>query len=135
VNGTNYEVPHCGAFSIPIIIPLGPNIRLRILFSNTLSLYSSLNVRDHFSQPYSTTGYIIVLYISRMADNATLSQFFALHLLLPFIIAAMLTFKYLDFLLTNQKSLYEEIKCSYKAENLVTIQSEHFSLVDFCPRI
>ena len=26
------------------------------LFSNTLSLYSSLNVRGHFSQPYSTTG-------------------------------------------------------------------------------
>ena len=29
---------------------LGPNIRLRILFSNTLSLDSSLNVRDHVSQ-------------------------------------------------------------------------------------
>ena len=42
---------------------LGPNIRLRILFSNTLSLDSSLNVRDHLSQPYSTTGNIIVLYI------------------------------------------------------------------------
>ena len=42
---------------------LGPNIRLRILFSNTLSLNSSLNVRDHASQPYSTTGNIIVLYI------------------------------------------------------------------------
>ena len=27
---------------------LGPNIRLRIRFSNTLSLHSSLNVRDHF---------------------------------------------------------------------------------------
>ena len=32
-----------------------PNIRLRILFSNTLILHSSLNVRDHVSQPYSTT--------------------------------------------------------------------------------
>ena len=40
---------------------LGPNICLRILFSNTLSLHSSLNVRDHVSQPYSTTGNIIVL--------------------------------------------------------------------------
>ena len=37
--------------------------RLRILFSNTLSLDSSLNVRDHVSPPYSTTGNIIVLYI------------------------------------------------------------------------
>ena len=42
---------------------LDPNIRLRILFSNTLSLDSSLNVRDHVSQPYSTTGNIIVLHI------------------------------------------------------------------------
>ena len=42
---------------------LGPNIRLSILFSNTLSLDSSLNVRDHVSQLYSRTGNIIVLYI------------------------------------------------------------------------
>jgi hypothetical protein len=42
---------------------LGPNIYLRILFSNILSLHSSLNVRDHASQPYSTIGNIIVLYI------------------------------------------------------------------------
>ena len=42
---------------------LGPSIRLGILFSNTLSLDSSLNVRDHVSQPYSTNGNTIVLYI------------------------------------------------------------------------
>ena len=42
---------------------LGPNIHLIILFSNTLSLRSSLTVRDHVSQPYSTTVNIIVLYI------------------------------------------------------------------------
>ena len=46
----------------PLSSLLGPNIRLRILFSNTLSLDSSLNVRDHVSQPYITTGNIIVLY-------------------------------------------------------------------------
>ena len=46
-----------------ILIPLGPNIRLRFLFSNTLSLHSFLNVRGHVLQPYSTTGNIIVLYI------------------------------------------------------------------------
>jgi hypothetical protein len=33
------------------------------LFSNTLSLCSSLNVRDQVSHPYRTTGKIIVLYI------------------------------------------------------------------------
>jgi hypothetical protein len=31
VNGTNYEVPHCGAFStLPFLFLLGPNIRLSI---------------------------------------------------------------------------------------------------------
>jgi hypothetical protein len=42
---------------------LGPNILLRTLFSNTLSLCSSLNVRDQVSHPYKTTGTIIVLRI------------------------------------------------------------------------
>ncbi|PNF43097.1 hypothetical protein B7P43_G02301, partial [Cryptotermes secundus] len=41
----------------------GPNILLNTLFSNTLSLCSSLNVRDQVSHPYRTTGKIIVLYI------------------------------------------------------------------------
>ena len=63
MNATNYKVPHCGAFPTPFSSLLGPNTLLRILFSNTLMLHSSLNVRDHVSQPYSTTGNIIVLYI------------------------------------------------------------------------
>jgi hypothetical protein len=43
---------------------LGPNIHLSALFSNTLNLCSSLNVRDKVSHPYKkTTGKIIVLYI------------------------------------------------------------------------
>jgi hypothetical protein len=41
----------------------GPNILLSTLFPNTLSLCSSLNVRDQVSHPYRTTGKIIVLYI------------------------------------------------------------------------
>jgi hypothetical protein len=40
-----------------------PNIFLSTLFSNTLSLCSSLNVRDKVSQLYRTTGKIMVLYI------------------------------------------------------------------------
>ena len=35
---------------------LGPNIFLSILFVNTLSLCSSLNVRDHLLHPYKRTG-------------------------------------------------------------------------------
>ena len=42
---------------------LGPSIHLRILFSNTLNLHSSLNVRDPTSEPYSTTSNIIILRI------------------------------------------------------------------------
>ena len=55
-------------FPLPILTLLGPNIRLRILFSNTLSLDSSLDVRGNVSQPYSTTGNIIVLYVLTQSD-------------------------------------------------------------------
>src|SRR5215469_3440426 len=40
---------------------LGPNILFNILFSNTLSLCSSLNASDQVSHPYKTTGKIIAL--------------------------------------------------------------------------
>jgi hypothetical protein len=40
---------------------LGPNILLSTIFSNTLSLRSSLNINDQVSHPYRTTGKIIVL--------------------------------------------------------------------------
>jgi len=42
---------------------LGPNILLSTLFSNTLNLRSSLNMRDQVSHPYKTKGEISVLYI------------------------------------------------------------------------
>jgi hypothetical protein len=42
---------------------LGPNIFLSTLFSDTLSLCSSLNAKDQISHPYKRTGKIIVLYI------------------------------------------------------------------------
>jgi hypothetical protein len=35
---------------------LGPNILLRTLFSNILSLCSSLSVRDQVTHPYKTTA-------------------------------------------------------------------------------
>jgi hypothetical protein len=41
----------------------GTNILLSTLFSNTLSLCSSLNARDQVTHPYRTTGKIIVFYI------------------------------------------------------------------------
>jgi hypothetical protein len=42
---------------------LGPNIFLNNLFSKTLSLRSSLKMRDQVSHPYSTNDKITVLYI------------------------------------------------------------------------
>jgi hypothetical protein len=41
---------------------LGPNILLNTLFSNTLSLRSSLAVSDRISHPYKITGKIVVMY-------------------------------------------------------------------------
>jgi hypothetical protein len=43
--------------------PLGPNIPLSTLFSNNLSLCSSLNVTVQVSHPHNTTGKIMVLCI------------------------------------------------------------------------
>jgi hypothetical protein len=51
-------------FQPPVTSPLfGSNILLSILFSNTLSLYSSLSDKDHVSHPYRTKGKIIVVNI------------------------------------------------------------------------
>jgi hypothetical protein len=57
------------SFSLRSFIPspvtsslLDPNIILNNLFSNTLSLRSSLNVSDQVSNPYKTAGKIRVLY-------------------------------------------------------------------------
>jgi hypothetical protein len=40
----------------------GPNV-LNNLFSNTLSLYSSLNIRDQVSHPHRATGKIVASYV------------------------------------------------------------------------
>jgi hypothetical protein len=54
----------CNFLHSPVTSSLvGPNILLNTLFSNTLSLCSSLNVRDQVSHPYKTTSRIMVLYI------------------------------------------------------------------------
>ena len=54
----------CSFLHTPITLSfIGPNNLLNTLFSNTLSLCSSLNVSDKVSHPYKTTSKIIVLYI------------------------------------------------------------------------
>ena len=65
VRSRDHSALHYVVSSTPITSPLlGSNILLSTLFSNTLSLRSSLNVSDHVSHPHKTTGRIIVLYSS-----------------------------------------------------------------------
>jgi hypothetical protein len=63
----------CSFLYSPVISSLlGPNILLSTLFSNTLSLRSSLSVGYQISHPYKTTGKIIFLYMcldSKLEDK------------------------------------------------------------------
>jgi hypothetical protein len=61
VKSTNHGAPHYAVFFYTSL--LGASILFSTLFSNTLSLCPSLDVRDQVSHPYKTTGKIIVLYI------------------------------------------------------------------------
>jgi hypothetical protein len=49
--------------------PLGPNILLSTLFSDTLNLYSPLSVRYQIPHPYRTICKMIVLYLSFPLSN------------------------------------------------------------------
>jgi hypothetical protein len=64
--GQDYKLWSCSLSSfpqLPVTSSLfGPNILLDTLFSNTLSLCSSLNIKDHVSTSYWITDKIIVLY-------------------------------------------------------------------------
>jgi len=52
VSSTDHKAPHCAVFSTPLLSrTLGPNIFLSTLFSNTLSLCSSLIVRHQLLHP------------------------------------------------------------------------------------
>jgi hypothetical protein len=65
VRSTDHSAPRYADFSIPLspLTPLGPNNLLNTLFSNSLTLRSSLIVSDQVSNPYKTTGKFTVLYI------------------------------------------------------------------------
>jgi hypothetical protein len=67
ISGDEYKLwssPLCNFLHSPVTSSLlGPNIPLSTLFSDTLSLCSSLNIRDQVSHPYKTTVRIMVLYI------------------------------------------------------------------------
>ena len=65
MKSTDHSAPHYIISShYPVTSPLlAPNILLSTLFSDIFSLGSSLNVSDQVSNPYKTTGKIIVMYI------------------------------------------------------------------------
>jgi hypothetical protein len=62
ISGNEYKLwssPLCNFPHCPVTPSLsGPNIPLSTLFSNTLSLCSSLSVTDQVAHPYKTTGTI-----------------------------------------------------------------------------
>jgi hypothetical protein len=66
VKSTSYDAPSYAVFSnlLPFLPLLGPNILLSILFSNTLSLCSSLKVRIQVSYSHKNAGKIIVSHIT-----------------------------------------------------------------------
>jgi hypothetical protein len=74
VKCTSYEAPHYAVFLQPPVTSslFGSNILLSTLFSNTLSLCSSLNARDHISHPCRNTDKIVLLYIlfSTLLDSS-----------------------------------------------------------------
>jgi hypothetical protein len=71
VKSTDHEAPRFVDFSTPVTPSrLDPNIFLSTLFSNTLSLWHSLNVRDEVSCPYKTkdritTRHTFIFYMFR----------------------------------------------------------------------
>ena len=57
--------PLCNFLHFPVTSSLlGPNTLLNTLFSNTLSLRSSLNVSDQVSHPYRTTNYTRIMKLT-----------------------------------------------------------------------
>jgi hypothetical protein len=64
ISGDEYKLwssSLCNFLQSPVTSSLfGPNTLPRTLLSNTLSLCSSLSVRDQVSHPYKTTGRIMV---------------------------------------------------------------------------
>jgi hypothetical protein len=64
ITGMLSEARHYADLSnlLSLNLSCGPNI-LSTLFLNTLSMCSSLNIRDHVSHPYRTAVKIIVSYI------------------------------------------------------------------------
>jgi hypothetical protein len=60
----SWSCPLCSFVRPPVTSSLcDPNILLNTLFSNTIILCSSLNVRDQVSHPYRTTGKITLFII------------------------------------------------------------------------
>jgi hypothetical protein len=60
----------CSFLQSPVTSSLfGRNILLSALFSNTLSLCSSLYIRDQISHPYRTTGSLFIRWDKLIVRN------------------------------------------------------------------
>jgi hypothetical protein len=93
-------------------ILFGPNIFLSTLFPDTLSLCSSLNVKDEISYQYKTTGKIVLLYFYSFGQQTTKQN------VLDWMVANITRIKYLDFLLNgkiieNNNNNNNSVKCVF----------------------
>jgi hypothetical protein len=65
--GTSYEATHYAVFSsLQLFNPSCPNVLFSALFSNILSLCSSLNARVEVSHPYNIPGKIGFVYFNSL---------------------------------------------------------------------
>jgi hypothetical protein len=63
--------PLCSLVKIPATSShLGLNSLFSTLFSNALSLCSSLSVRDQLAHPYKTTGKIVCILIIKLLERS-----------------------------------------------------------------
>jgi hypothetical protein len=56
----NYEAPHYAVSPILLLFLLGPNILFNNLFSNTICLFFSRNMREQVPHPYGTAAVVIL---------------------------------------------------------------------------
>ena len=103
---------------------LGPNVLLYTLFSNTVSLRSSLNVSDQVSHPYKTKGKIIVLHILlfKFLDNTLEVKPLACHRMvasIPWLQSSLNFFLYRIFICFGCSQIFK-IFHPFKGKSIVT---------------
>jgi hypothetical protein len=80
----------------------GPNILLNTLFSNTLSLCSSLNIRDQVRHPYKTTVQMSFIFVNQWLYSPLLGP----YLICSFVIIFIQSVGLLGWVISPSQGLY-----------------------------